>query len=452
MTRNIIAQRIDEAPMHLAQYAVIATCFLLNLLDGYDIVAMSVAAPALSQDWNISPEEKGYILSSALAGMTLGAMLLAPLCDRYGRRSLMLAAAICTGIAMLVTALIPQSVALMLLIRFITGLGIGVIMASTTTIASEYSPERSRNFTVPLVVLGYPTGALAVGPISQMLMPSFGWESVFIVGGVATLATALVMFFLLPESLNFMANHRDNRQMWLEKINSTLKKMDRQPIEELPAIEHSLAPAKVHSILQPDLRSNTLKLWATCFCGLFTIYFLFGWIPSLFVDNGFSRAEGIFALTLFNLGGVIGIVSIGLITTRLTLIRPIVICFVISTALMLSFAFSAGASLWSLNLLIFLIGLFFQAAFTAIYTVLSRAYPDRIRATGVGWAIGLGRTGAIIAPIIAGFLVGMGWSMYPLFALFGLPVALMAILLATVRLPTTARPTATDPLAPQPAA
>ena len=167
--------------------------------------------------------------------------------------------------------------------------------------------------------------------------------------------------------------------------------------------------------------------------GFLSLYFLLSWIPSLFVQSGLSIRQGIFALTIFNFSGVCGIILIGLITTQIKLARPIAFFFFSAAVFLVIYAWARPTELSLLNMLIFGIGFMIQGAFTAMYAVAARAYPTRIRSTGVGWAAGLGRAGAILSPIIAGYFISLGWTMYPLFLAFAAPLVIAAILIATFR-------------------
>jgi benzoate transport len=432
---NTIKQRIDEGGFALGQAAVVLICFMLNVLDGFDIIAMSVVAPILAGEWGHSPKQSGFVLSAALFGMTMGAVFLAPLCDKYGRRFMILAAALFTGICMLLTTQIPASIGWLITIRVLTGLGIGVIMASTTAITSEFVPERWRNLCVPLVVLGYPFGAMLVGPIAQALIPGYGWEAMFYFGGGATLLLAALMFILLPESIVYLAS-RSGRDAWrLTRINQVLSRLGRASINTLPPAADHIKSASVRTLLQPEFRATSIKLWIISFCSLLNMYFLFTWLPSLFERSGLSRADGSAALTYFNLGGVLGIVLIGIISSRFYLLKPITWFFSLSAVVMLIYAVLESSDIALLNALIFTVGLLFQGGYTGgSYSVPARAYPPLIRATGVGWAIGLGRTGAIVAPVLTGYLVSFGWDMYSLFALFSMPILLVTLLVSSIKL------------------
>ncbi|MEL7029861.1 MAG: MFS transporter, partial [Pseudomonadota bacterium] len=269
---------------------------------------------------------------------------------------------------------------------------------------------------------------MIVGPIADAIIPVFGWEMLFVSGGVATLLLGVAIYFVLPESVMFLASRGKNPEQDLKAINDTLRKLKREPIRELtPLAEADAAPAaNVSSLLRPDHRIATIVLWSVYFLGFLTLYFQLSWIPSLFVNSGFSMSQGIFALTLNNMGAVVGIVAIGLITTHTKLAKPIAVFFAGSGGLMIALYYFRVDNLTYLNLSIFSIGLLLQGAFTAMYALAARVYPAEIRATGIGWAAGLGRTGAILSPIVAGYLVSANWTLYGLFLLFSIPLFVAA--------------------------
>ena len=229
-----VRHRIDNGPMSALQIGVVFLCFLLNFVDGFDVVAMSVAAPSLSADWAVGPTEKGYILSAALVGMTLGAVFLAPYADVIGRRNILVLAMILISFSMIATGLIPQSVTLMICVRIITGLGIGIVFANSAAIASEFATEKLRNISVTTVIMGYPFGAMAVGPFANFVIPLQGWQMLFIYGGVFALIVTVVVWFFLPESIEFLAGRRSTSGAALDRINETLLRMGRTPISSVP--------------------------------------------------------------------------------------------------------------------------------------------------------------------------------------------------------------------------
>ena len=425
-----IRQRIDKGPFVSGQIIIIAVCMLLNMSDGFDVVAMSIAITPLSEAWGIPRPELGIILSAALLGMCFGAMFLAPLSDVIGRRKIVIISMCLITAAMFATAY-STSVTQLVIIRTIAGLGIGAILAAATSIATEFSPERMRNFAVSIIVCGYPIGMTIVGPVSGYILEHYSWETIFLVCGWTNLVLLILSILFIPESIEFLASRKNNPEQRLQKINRLLARIKREPIETLPDFnaagsdQQMTVVEAIKSLLVPKFASTTIRLWTIFFCGFLALYFCVSWIPKLFVESGYTLAQGITALTWFNLGGVIGIIGMSLATTRYLLKSAIVPMFATSAVVMLIFALFKPNDITHLNGLIFFIGITLQGAFTCMYAVAARSYPTEIRTTGVGWSIGLGRFGAVLGPILVGFLL---LDMYALFIIFSIPMIVAALL------------------------
>ena len=438
MEQSSLRERIDSGPINATMIYVVFVGFMLNVVDGFDVVAMSAAAPSLIDEWDVTRAQLGPIFSAALVGMAAGAALLAPLADRFGRRLLIVVATIVIGITMALVPLIPagpNSIFPLALLRLVSGLGIGIIFASGATIASEFAPEKYRNIAVTTVIMGYPFGAMVVGPAANAIIPAYGWENLFLIGGIATLIMGAIIWFTLPESPEYLAERAGDDPRALESLNTVMKRIEREPFVAAPDVAPNTPETKtgVRSLFAAGLKADTISLWTVYFLGFLTVYFLLSWIPTLFVDSGYTMAEGIGALTMFNLGAVLGIVIIGLIATNIKLAKPIAAYFFGSALLLIALYYWRTDALFWLNVMIFLVGMLLQGAFTAMYALAARVYPTRNRATGIGWAAGLGRVGAIISPIVAGVLATAGWSMYSLFLLFALPLVLAALLVSRFR-------------------
>ncbi len=431
MSADLVRARIDEGPVVPLMWLVVFLGFLLNLADGIDVVAMSVTAPSVANAWGLERAVLGPLFSAALIGMAIGAAGLAPLSDRLGRRLLLVAAMSLVGLSMLAVGWIENtaSVALFAILRFISGLGIGVIFGSAPALASEFMPSRYRSLAVSLVVMGYPVGAVLAGPIANALIPDHGWTSVFSAGGALTIGIALVTWALLPESPEFLASRAGNRPNREAMVNSLLARLDRDPVSALEINVERPDATPVAQILTAERRLSTLALWAVYFMGFLSMYFMLSWIPTLFVDSGYTRAHGIEALTGFNLGAVPGILVLAFLTTRLPLVPLLSLFFVSAGAVLAYVGLAEPSGLDSLMTLMFVGGVFLHGGFTCLYALATKIYPSDVRAAGVGWAAGLGRTGAIASPLLAASLISAGWGMYSLFLVFALPLLAGGLLL-----------------------
>lgn len=435
-----IGKLMDHGPISSLQVGAIAICFLLNMLDGVDVLSLSFAAPVLANNWSIPPETLGIVFSAALIGMFLGSLLLAPLGDSIGRRKLLIISLLLIAFGMLTTA-VARNVPELLVLRLITGCGLGGVVATMATIAAEFSPARRRNFSVTIVQGGYPLGATLTGLLAAVIVPAIGWWSVFVVGGGLTLVLLPLVVFALPESPQFLLRRQPPGA--LATVNKSLGRMRLGQLSELPPAPPdtqnrsrlaTLAGA-LKEILSPQYRGQTLLLWIAFFLCFVTLYFLINWVTQLASATGLPLKLAIYAGTAFNFGGFVGMAICGYLSDRFGLRLVISVSLAAGAAIMALFgAFqSPSAVLLGLGAL----GLV-QGGFIALYAVAARLYPTLIRSTGVGWAVAAGRPGGILGPIAAGFLVGAGLSMTESFAVFAVPLALAAVVVAMIRSPRLA--------------
>lgn len=425
---NDIRTLIDSRPISGLQYSVIALCFLMNILDGMDVLVISYAAQALATEWAISPEALGIVFSAGLFGMTAGALLLAPIADYLGRRTLILLCLVIMAAGVLLTAH-AQNITQLTALRFASGLGIGAMLASAATMTAEYAPDRRKNFLVSTVLAGYPVGATLSGVVAASVIPEFGWRAMFTVAGLATALAFPVVYFLLPESLNFLVKVR--RTNALEKTNRILRSMGSAEFSVLPPAAAPAAHSKVSSLFTAGKSAPTLWLWLAFFMSFATLYFLLSWIPLLAATTGLSQSLAIYAGAVFNLGAFFGILLQGYSSELLGLRRAIGVFLVASAGLMTVFGYISGSA--AVLVLFGLIGFALQGGFTGLYSVAARLYPTEVRTMGVGWAIGVGRTGAIVGPAAGGLLIGIGLSMSANFIVFAVPVVVAAVATALIR-------------------
>lgn len=416
---------IDKGSITSQQILVVALCFLFNMLDGFDITAMAVVASSVSLDLNLTDDLLGWIFSFALAGMMVGAMILAPMADIIGRRALIILSLILVGLSIFLTSK-ADNLTLFILLRFISGMGAGALLACQASLAAEYSPERYRAMSVALVTAGYPTGAMMTSVVAGYILPDYGWRAMFVFGGTITLGMVIVAWLMIPESLKYLLEKRPTNA--LEKINRILQKLKHSPIEQLPELikndeNKTTLLSNMRMLLSPAYRRLSLTLWTAFFCAFGTLYFLMSWIPKLMENAGYDLSAGRDAFLLFNLGGVIGIYLLGFLSIKLKLTNLIFNLSIASAISMIVFAYAPN----ELNTLLFLllvIGILQQSAFTGLYGVAAKAYPTEIRSTGVGWAIGLGRTGAVVGPALAGYLILAGYDMSANFIFFSIPMVI----------------------------
>ena len=423
-SESLVSEIIDNGTVSRQQVLVVALCMLLNILDGFDITAMAVVASSVSAELGLLPDQLGWVFSFALLGMVFGAMFLAPLSDLFGRRRTIVVSVVLVGISISLTAS-ANTLGEFVVLRFLSGLGAGAIIACQAALAAEYSPEKYRALSVASVVAGYPLGAMLTSVAASSIMPEYGWRGMFWFGGGVTLFFGVVAWLLLPESLKYLFERRPADA--LDRVNKILAKLEKPLIQVMPGVANAdVSPGlfqNMFRLLRRERIELTLTLWLTFFLCFATLYFLMSWIPNLMEDAGFRREVAYQAFFLFNLGGVIGIFALGAMSTRwklTTLVSAMLICSAIA---MLIFA-AVPDRLDSMLISIFVIGFLQQGGFTGLYSVAAKAYPTQIRSTGIGWAVGLGRSGAVAGPAVAGYLIAAGLDMSTNFYLFAVPMAI----------------------------
>ena len=415
---------VDQMKMTKIQYFSIAICFLMSVLDGMDVLVVSYCAPMIAEDLSLGPKALGFVFSAGLIGMAIGAIFLAPLADRFGRKKLILVSALIMGLSVLLTAF-SETILELIIMRLISGLGIGCMLATTATLTSENVLNNSKDFWVSLVISGYPVGAVVSGYIAAAVIPSHGWESMFILAGLTTLLTIPLIFFFLSESPQFYLKKQPKDA--LAKANKILIKMNFKPLDSLPRMElKTNKNSQVSKLFSNNYKISTLQLWAALFFAFGCLYFLISWIPKLSTDAGLSIELAIYTGTIFNVGAFFGIVLQGYFSSKIGLKKTISFFLLLTFLLMASFKLFVGTDL--LLLVYFLLGFSLQGGFVGLYAVATRLYPTEFKTTGVGWAIGMGRVGGILAPLIGGFLISVGLSMSANFFIFSIPALFASVL------------------------
>ncbi len=413
-----------QIKMTQVQYFSIAICFLMSVLDGMDVLVVSYCAPAIAEDLNLGPKTLGFVFSAGLIGMAIGAIFLAPFADRFGRKKLILASAFIMGFSVLLTAY-SENISQLILMRLVSGLGIGCMLATTATLTSENVLNNSKDFWVSLVISGYPVGAVVSGYVAAAIIPSFGWESMFVLAGLTTLLTIPLIFFFLSESPQFYLKKQPKDA--LAKANKILIKMNFKPLDSLPRMElNTNKNPQVSKLFSNNYKISTLQLWAALFFAFGCLYFLISWIPKLATDAGLSIELAIYAGTIFNVGAFFGIVLQGYFSSKIGLKKTISFFLLLTFLLMASFKLFVGTDI--LLLVYFLLGFSLQGGFVGLYAVAARLYPTEFKTTGVGWAIGMGRVGGILAPLIGGLLISIGLSLSANFLIFSIPALFASVL------------------------
>ena len=425
---------ILHTPMGGLQIAAIALCIGLTALDGFDVLSISFASPGIAAEWGIDRGVLGIILSAELIGMALGSAVIGNVADNVGRRPTILGCLVVMILGMVLAAT-ATAVTPLLVYRFCTGLGIGGMLASVNAMTAEYSNAKRRNLSVTLMAAGYPAGVIFGGTIASNLLRSYDWPSVFVFGAILTACFLPLIWYFMPESIEFLQHKRPPGA--LERINRTLKRMGHSAVDALPVEPDDKPQHSVMRLFSPNMVRMTILLTLAYFAHIMTFYFYIKWIPKLVVDMGFPPSSAGGVLVWSNVGGVSGAILLGLLTQKYGVRGLVIITMVFATLFVAAFG-RTPADLSRLSLVAAGAGFFTNAGIVGLYAMFAQSFPTELRASGTGFVIGVGRGGAALAPIIAGYLFVAGMSL-PVVSLImgcGSLLAIVMLLLLKYREPT----------------
>jgi benzoate transport len=397
-------EMIAHAPMTVMQVVIVALTIGLNALDGFDVLSISFASPGIAAEWGIDRAALGFVLSAELVGMAIGSILLGGVADSIGRRPTMLGCVTAMAIGMFMVTTAKDLVTLSAW-RVLTGLGIGGLLAAINAVVAEFSNARRKHLSVSLMAIGYPVGGVLGGMFVAVLLRDYDWRSVFYFGSAVTVVFIPLVYFLIPESVHWLARKQPIGA--LEKVNRTLKRLGHSAVAALPTISDSDRKRTVIDIFAPGLIATTLIVTAAYFLHITTFYYILKWVPDIVVRMGFQASSAAGVLNWYMAGGATGGAIFGLLTMRYNLKGLTIATFLLSTVMVAIFGVTP-ADLGNLSTICFLAGFMTNAAIVGMYAIFAHAYPTHVRATGTGFAIGVGRGGSVLAPIIAGFLFNGG--------------------------------------------
>jgi AAHS family 4-hydroxybenzoate transporter-like MFS transporter len=425
---------IDAQPVSPLQKRLLFLCFLVIAIDGFDTAIVGFIAPAIRAEWRLPVTALGPLFAAGLFGLMLGAFAVGPLADRHGRKAMLVASMIVFGAASLASAY-SAGLASLIVLRFVTGLGLGGAMPMTITLASEFCPAPRRSSLVTLMFCGFTLGSAMGGFIAAQVLPSYGWRVLLAGGGIAPLLLAPVLVMLLPESVRFLvtklaaANGAAQGRIAavLGRIAPAADFRGATFVDATPA-----GKSPVAQLFRGGLLKGTLLLWLAFFMSLLVVYLMTNWMPTLLHQaSGASIADAAFVSAMYQVGGTIGAIVVGRLMDRFEPHHVLFASYLLGAAFIVLISLSAGTRA-VMTLAVFAAGACISGGQTGGNALSAAFYPTAYRATGVAWANGIGRSGSIVGSLLGGVLLGFGWPATTVYALVGIPAVVSAVALATL--------------------
>jgi AAHS family 4-hydroxybenzoate transporter-like MFS transporter len=418
-----VPEFIDRQPVDAFQIRVLLICAAVLFIDGFDTQAIGYVAPAVAQEWKLARGALGPVFSAGLFGLMIGALVFGPLADRIGRRRIILLSTAAFGVGTLLTVLVQDATWLMAL-RFLTGLGLGGAMPNAVALTSEFSPHRRRATLVMAMFAGFSIGAALGGLLAAALIPVFGWRSVFLVGGVAPLLLVPVLVYALPESIRYLAliggREREVASL-LQRIAPGVKFSDDA---RFVVQEAKLSGLPIAHLFAEQRGPITLLLWVVFFMSLLDLYLLSNWLPTVLNDLGVSVSIAAAIGAMLQVGGVVGTFTLGYFIDRFSF-RALVLTYLCAAVAVASIGLTSHSTSL-VTVAIFAAGFCIVGGQIAANALAATYYPTAIRSTGVGWALGIGRIGSIVGPLIGGVMLAREIGPQPLFAAAAIPPLIAA--------------------------
>jgi AAHS family 4-hydroxybenzoate transporter-like MFS transporter len=401
------AQLIDGRRIGALQMRTFVLCLLVLFADGFDVQGITYVAPAISADWGLARGALRNTFSAGLFGVMLGAILIAPLADRIGRRAILIGSCVAFGVCTLATVL-AGSLATLLPLRVVTGLGLGAAIPNAIALASEYAPKTWRATTVMFVASGISLGAIAAGIAVNRLVAPYGWQAIFVIGGVLPLVLAGVLAFSLPESLRFLAVLPRGQAEAARLVGLLRRDLAIDAGVRVVSSDAEGGAASVRDLFAGERGRATRLLWVAFFMSLLNVYLAINWLPTSLNESGFSVAQAAAITSMYHVGGVLGTYTLGLLMDRIGVHVMLMGGFLLAVCGFGTFALAPGLGAAATTLVLVATGFGVVGGQAGINTLASMVYPVAMRTTGLGWALGVGRVGSIVGPWVGGVMLATG--------------------------------------------
>jgi AAHS family 4-hydroxybenzoate transporter-like MFS transporter len=426
-----LTEFMDNCRIGPLQIRIFALCLASLIMDGFDVQAMGFVATTMLGEWNVPNSALGGLLAWGNFGVLIGAIAFSMLADKIGRRPVLVWATLFYALMTIATAY-AQNIEQMRWLRFIAGIGLGSIIPNATALVGEFSPKRTRVAWIMCITMGFTLGAAVGGFVANALIGAFGWRSVFLFGGAVPLLIAILMFFWLPESLQFLAVRKqrlDKLVRWLRELDPTLR-VDSST--RFAVNETSRKGVPFWHLFREGRAFVTTLFWIVNFTNILVLYSLSGWLPLIFQNlMGYERSTAILLGTVVQVGGTVGAFGLAWLITRAGFTPMLALTFAVATV-SVALIGQPGLSLPVLYVIVFIAGWCIVGGQPGLNALSSSYYPTYLRSTGVGAGLGVGRLGAITGPIIGGMLVAQQWPPQQLLWAAAVPAAISTAVIVTL--------------------
>lgn len=411
--------------MSLYQIAIVILCCLTNVADGFDVVSLAVAAPVLSKQWHVDPAVLGTLFSSVAVGLVIGAFVVAPMADRVGRRPIMLGALATLAVTLLLSGA-AGDVWHLLVLRFLTGIALGTLVVCLNTTVSEFSSDKARNVSMATVHIGFTLGMMLGSGIAAMVLHSAGWRPIFYFAGALNVVTFLCSLFLLGESRELLVRRQAAGDLArLNRIHRRMGIAELATMPPKPPVSRDRGAA-VRIMLAPEMRTRTILVWIASVTYAIVGYFLLNWKPTILANAGLSPELAAASGIITGACGTLGHLSMGLFARRAGEGRLTTIYFACAAVTLVIFGIQPPDPI-PLLAMAGVTTFFVVGAYTGLFLVSVVMYPPRIQNAGVGFVVGFGRVGAIIGPMIGGFLLSAGLTRMDTYFVFSVIAVIPAV-------------------------
>lgn len=432
MTAKIdLAAVLEHSRIGPLQVRVFALCMCCLVMDGFDVQAMGYAAPSVLKEWDVNSVQMATVFVAANFGVLVGLVGTSLIADLIGRRPVTVTATLFFGAITLVTARV-ETLDQLLLLRFIGGIGLGSVIPNATALVGEFSPLSRRVTLMMCITVGFTAGGALGGFVAAWLIPSYGWRAVFYAGGAIPLAIGLLMLAALPESPQFLAVHRRRLDLLARWVNAIDPRLRANASSEYIVNEERRGGLIALRLFDAGRAWITPLLWVVNFMNLLNLYALSNWLATVVSGMGYPQRTAVLVSTVLQVGGTLGTFGLAWAIARRGFPITLVATFLLA-AISVAIIGQPGLSLAVLVVIVFVAGSCIIGAQPALNALAATVYPTYLRSTGVGWALGVGRIGALVGPYVGGLLIANKWTTQQMFMAAAVPAVVSALVMLTLR-------------------